>query len=273
MTHTMRALLLLAVVVALPSFAAPRKAAPLGDAKEEDIADGLTHPGVSSAMAAVAGPARACYARVLAHTPGLAGSLKLLFTVSPEGKVAALEVTDSTLGNGDIERCLVEVVKTVQFPRQGSSLRVVYPWVFRPLDVTAASDQALLRAMGWAVEPAPLEIRAQAIEDLGLLGDSRALNLLAQLSVDPNPIIASAAVRALSSMRHPRAEEILGNIVRHPTLPESLKLQALTMLPFQNTWSAFHSVATMARTGGGSWRLQGEAKKMLGWLPREEPQP
>ncbi|MBL9039867.1 MAG: HEAT repeat domain-containing protein [Archangium sp.] len=128
------------------------------------------------------------------------------------------------------------------------------------------ADIALLRATLWAVEPAPLEIRVQAIEDLGLLGDPRVLNLLAQLVVDPNPAIARAALRGVSLLRHPRAEEILGNVVRHPSLPEPLKLQALELLPLQNTASAITTL-TQVVNGKYSWALQGAARKALTEVP------
>lgn len=41
---------------------------------------------------------------------------------------------------------------------------------------TAGTDVAFLRGNTWAFEPAPLEIRGQAIEDLGFHGDARTLS-------------------------------------------------------------------------------------------------
>jgi hypothetical protein len=112
---------------------------------------------------------------------------------------------------------------------------------------TAGPDVAFQRALVWAFEPAPLEIRTQAIEDLGLLGDPRALNPLAQLSLDPNQAIARAAVRAVGTIRHPRAEEILSNVVRHPSIADVVKLEALKLVPFQNTFTALRFVHQVAR--------------------------
>ncbi|WNZ65115.1 HEAT repeat domain-containing protein [Myxococcus sp. MxC21-1] len=80
----------------------------------------------------------------------------------------------------------------------------------------ATDDTALLRGLLCAVRPAPEEIRAIAIEDLGLLGDARALDALATLLWDPNPRIQQAALRAVTLFQHARAEEILANVVRHP---------------------------------------------------------
>lgn len=129
------------------------------------------------------------------------------------------------------------------------------------------ADLALFRAMQWAFEPAPLEIRVQAVEDLGLLGDPRGLNAAAQFVLDPNPKLAKAAVRAVSLIRHPRAEEILSNIVRHPTIPETTKVLALEALPFQNTWSAVRFVQSSARNTALPYSVLNAARRVAQALP------
>ena len=134
--------------------------------------------------------------------------------------------------------------------------------------VVAGADVALTRALLWAVEPAPVEVRALAVEDLGLLGDTRALNALAQLSLDPNPRIATAAIRATGLIRHPRAEEILSNVVRHPSLPEALKVQAISLLPFQNSDSSARFLGQVARTTTLSLGVQAAARGALSGVPQ-----
>ncbi|MCE9672473.1 HEAT repeat domain-containing protein [Myxococcus stipitatus] len=106
----------------------------------------------------------------------------------------------------------------------------------------ANEDTALLRGLLWAARPSPEEIRAIAIEDLALLGDPRALDSLATLLWDPNPRTQQAVLRAVALFQHPRAEEILGNVVRHPRMPDSLKIQALNGLVFQRTATARRAV-------------------------------
>lgn len=100
------------------------------------------------------------------------------------------------------------------------------------------ADLALLRAILFAFEPAPREIRVLAIEDLALLQDPRALNPLSHFVFDPDPIIALAAVKAIGHFQHPRAEEIIGNIIRHPSLSPTLKVAAVRALPFQDSPSS-----------------------------------
>ncbi|NTX14326.1 HEAT repeat domain-containing protein [Myxococcus sp. CA051A] len=115
-----------------------------------------------------------------------------------------------------------------------------------PAPVASADDTALLRALLWAARPAPEEVRAIAVEDLALLGDPRALDSLATHLWDPNPRTQQAVLRAVALFQHPRAEEILGNVVRHPRMPDALKIQALNGLVFQRTASARRTVQDAA---------------------------
>ena len=129
------------------------------------------------------------------------------------------------------------------------------------------ADLALLRALLWALEPAPTEIRVIAVEDLGLLGDPRALNPLAELLVDPNPAVQAAALRSIAAMRYPRSEEILTNVARHPTLPERLKLNAVDLVLFQNTPSAIMFLKQVARGTAFNFNLQNAARRALAEVP------
>ena len=120
-------------------------------------------------------------------------------------------------------------------------------------------DQALLRGILWATEPAPEEIRVIAIEDLALLGDPRALAPLSALLWDPNPRIQQAVVRAVALFQHPRAEEILSSVVRNARLPDALKIQALDGLLYQRTPSARATVEAASRDPRQSLAIQSAA--------------
>jgi HEAT repeat protein len=113
--------------------------------------------------------------------------------------------------------------------------------------VCYGNDAALLRALLWATQPAPEEIRTLAIEDLALLGDPRALGPLSAMLWDPNPRIQQAVVRAVALFQHPLAEEILTSVVRSTRLPDALKIQALDGLLYQRTPSARGTVETASR--------------------------
>ncbi len=102
----------------------------------------------------------------------------------------------------------------------------------------AEADVAVLRALSFMFEPAPREIRIIAVEDVALLGDARGLDPLAHMILDPDPLVAKAAVRAVGQFKHPRAEQILANVLRHPMLTVQLKIVAVRALPFQDTPSS-----------------------------------
>lgn len=129
------------------------------------------------------------------------------------------------------------------------------------------ADTALARALAWVAEPAPEEIRAIAVEDLGLLGDARVLNTLARLILDPSPTVQLASVRAVRAYPMPRAEEILANVVQHTYPGEPVKMLAVESLAFQRTRSAKAFLEYVAATAQFTPRLQSAAKVALqrGW--------
>ncbi|QSQ27235.1 HEAT repeat domain-containing protein [Pyxidicoccus parkwayensis] len=133
---------------------------------------------------------------------------------------------------------------------------------------TGPDDTALLRTLLWAMKPAPEEVRAIAIEDVALLGDARALDSLAALLWDANPRIQQAALRAVALFQHPRAEEILGNVVRHPRMPDALKIQALNGLIFQRTSTARRTVQDAALDARLTAPVQNAARTVVAqWEP------
>jgi HEAT repeat protein len=131
---------------------------------------------------------------------------------------------------------------------------------------TPDDDSAFARAIGFAFEPAPVEIRSLAIEDLALLHDPRALNPLAALIFDPQPLVQSAAVRAISRFQAPRAEEILANVARHPTLPERVRVLALESLVYQRTPGARETLNQFAQSSRFGFVLRDTARRALAEL-------
>lgn len=114
---------------------------------------------------------------------------------------------------------------------------------------SSEADAALLRALLWAFEPAPREIRVIAILDLALLGDPRALDSLATLTRHPDRTLARAALDAVTHFQHPRADEILREVVRSPTLPEAMRVAAVEALPFQDSDVSRALLAELSRSG------------------------
>lgn len=132
-----------------------------------------------------------------------------------------------------------------------------------PAALCGDADRALGVALAFAFEQAPEEIRVLAVEDLGLLGDARALDALATLVLDANPRVQSAALRAASQFTSLRATQILENVVRHPRLPSELKLQAIQSLPFQRRDRVRSFLAAVAKAPAYNPALRQAAQQSL----------
>ncbi len=74
---------------------------------------------------------RACYERALLKDPGLAGKVVLEWTISTAGRVVTAKTKTSTLRNGAVEGCILQSLKTWQFPlARGGVVIVSYPFLF-----------------------------------------------------------------------------------------------------------------------------------------------
>jgi TonB family protein len=60
----------------------------------------------------------------------LKGDVTVKFEVSPAGRVSAAEVTQSTIGNAELESCVAGRVRTWSFPRRGGATTVTYAFRF-----------------------------------------------------------------------------------------------------------------------------------------------
>ena len=75
---------------------------------------------------------RACYEQELNAKPKLAGKLTTAWTIDPQGLVTESHVSDSTLSDGNVERCVTSRIKTWRFPlpKGGGEVFVTYPFLF-----------------------------------------------------------------------------------------------------------------------------------------------
>jgi hypothetical protein len=74
------------------------------------------------------GALKSCYERQLLHKPALRGTVSTRFLITPTGTVAALEVSGL---DPDVSSCVADTLRTIEFPRSGSSVQVSYPFHFR----------------------------------------------------------------------------------------------------------------------------------------------
>jgi hypothetical protein len=75
--------------------------------------------------------ARRCYEAELDKNPNLSGRVVLKLTITPMGTVSMVNVSETTLNDAAVEKCLVGVLRKALFPTPGEKMIVVnYPFVF-----------------------------------------------------------------------------------------------------------------------------------------------
>jgi len=85
----------------------------------------LTADHIRRTIANSMGRVKFCFAK----NPDASGVVKVKFVIAPAGNVASAAITSSTLGNAEIEQCLVRRVMLMRFPAfEGSSKTVTFPF-------------------------------------------------------------------------------------------------------------------------------------------------
>ena len=76
---------------------------------------------------------RYCYEQGLRRNPSLAGRVSVELVINPAGVVSTAQVRSSTLGDVQVEQCIVSAVRRIRFPARGGTgtVRVTYPFTFR----------------------------------------------------------------------------------------------------------------------------------------------
>jgi TonB family protein len=74
-----------------------------------------------------------CYETELQRDQNLEGRVAMTWVISATGSVATAQVRESTIRNGNVERCIVEKIKTWKFPAPagGGVVTVNYPFIFK----------------------------------------------------------------------------------------------------------------------------------------------
>jgi len=86
---------------------------------------------------------RVCYERAVARDPYAYGDIKVVITLAADGGVEEAAYRYSTLGDAQMEACVMERVALLQFPRPSKpGLTLAYPFIFTsdltPREVTRA---------------------------------------------------------------------------------------------------------------------------------------
>ena len=76
---------------------------------------------------------RYCYEKELQRAPGLYGKVSTEFIIAATGLVTDAKVKQSTMNNGEVERCITAKIRTWRFPKPkgGGIVVVTYPFLFK----------------------------------------------------------------------------------------------------------------------------------------------
>jgi len=104
---------------------------PLGT--EAIIDGGLDRDAVARVMEAKKGQVLFCYEQGLQNDPSLAGRIALRFSIGFDGHVTSAGVASSTLNSKAVESCVLQRLKTWQFPipKGGMEVKISYPYMLK----------------------------------------------------------------------------------------------------------------------------------------------
>jgi TonB family protein len=72
-----------------------------------------------------------CYDKELHASPTLEGKVVVKLVIGPKGTVTKASIDSSSLGNKNVEACVLKTARKMKFPRpKGGSVVVSYPFVF-----------------------------------------------------------------------------------------------------------------------------------------------
>ncbi len=104
--------------------------------EETVVMGGIDRDAIEAALMAHKDEFRLCYEREInAEHPNLSGRVSTTFVIGASGRVSQAGVLSTSLNNRNTERCIIKVIKRIQFPIPigGGIVQVTYPFKFRPV--------------------------------------------------------------------------------------------------------------------------------------------
>jgi TonB family protein len=110
---------------------AQRKASPRVQRGAGDVQGFCKESDIQKVVAARQAGITYCYEKELARDPELQGKVTVNWRIGTDGKVMKVIVENSTLGNKDVEACMMRNIERWQFPKpEGGMCQIRYPFVF-----------------------------------------------------------------------------------------------------------------------------------------------
>lgn len=100
---------------------------------ETVVSGSMDRGAIAAAIEAHRDEFRLCYEREInAETPNLAGTVKTSFVIGASGRVTEAGVESSTIRNANVEKCVIRVLKRIDFPQPvgGGVVQVSYPFKY-----------------------------------------------------------------------------------------------------------------------------------------------
>jgi hypothetical protein len=107
-----------------------------GGPEEAVVMGSIDADAVERALLAHKDEFRLCYEREInAENPNFAGRVGTNFVIGSSGRVTQAGIESSTLNNANTERCIIQVLKRIDFPipRGAGVVQVTYPFKFTPV--------------------------------------------------------------------------------------------------------------------------------------------
>ena len=107
-----------------------------GGPEEAVVMGSIDADAVEAAMFAHRDEFRLCYEKEInAETPNLAGRVGTTFVIGSTGRVTKAAIESTTLKNANAERCILTVIKRIDFPipRGAGLVQVSFPFKFKPV--------------------------------------------------------------------------------------------------------------------------------------------
>jgi pSer/pThr/pTyr-binding forkhead associated (FHA) protein len=107
-----------------------------GGPEEAVVMGSIDADAVEAALLAHKDEFRLCYEREInAENPNIAGRVGTTFVIASSGRVTQAGIESTTLNNANTERCIIQVLKRIDFPipRGAGTVQVTYPFKFTPV--------------------------------------------------------------------------------------------------------------------------------------------
>ncbi|RYZ69105.1 MAG: energy transducer TonB, partial [Proteobacteria bacterium] len=106
-----------------------------GGGEEAVVMGSIDKSAIEAAIMAHKDEFRLCYEKEInAENPNVSGMVRPSFTIGASGRVTENGIQESTIRNANVERCVLTVLKRIQFPAPvGGVVQVTYPFRFEKI--------------------------------------------------------------------------------------------------------------------------------------------